>query len=93
MKTRVLHYAAGGDALVGAPKNEGTHNGKQLGGFLVVKNQGQEKFGKKAHVERIDGICFVAEFPSRNSAFDKEHLAADEAEARNLRAAMQERIA
>ena len=93
MKTRVLHYATGRDDKIVATYKEVTFIGKHVGWYVDAKDERHENWDNIAIVERIDGICFVAEFLSRNSAFDKEHLAAVAAEARNLRAAMQERIA
>ena len=93
MKAKVLHYAADRDDKIVATYKEVTVIGKHVGWYVEDKDEKHEGRDNIAIVERVDGICFVAEFLSRNAAFDKEHLAAVEAEARNLRAAMQERIA
>ena len=93
MKAKVLHYAADRDDKIVATYKEVTFIGKHIGWYVEDKDERYERWDNIAIVERIDGICFVAEFLSRNAAFDKEHLAAVAAEARNLRAAMQERIA
>lgn len=93
MKAKVLHYAADRDDKIVATYKEVTFIGKHVGWYVEDKDEKHEGRDTIAIVERVDGICFVAEFLSRNAAFDKEHLAAVEAEARNLRAAMQKRIA
>jgi len=93
MKTKVLHCAAGRDDRIVATCKEVTFIDRQVGWYVENKDEQHEAWDNIAIVERIDGVCFVAEFLSRNAAFDKEHLAAVGAEARNLRAAMQERIA
>ena len=93
MKTKVLHYAARRKERIIAAYKDVTFINKYVGWYVAAKDERHENWDNIAIVERIDGICFVAEFLSRNAAFDKEHLAAVEAEARNLRAAMQERIA
>lgn len=92
MKTRVLHYATGCDDQIVATYKDVTFINRYVGWYVDAKNERHEGWDNIAIVERVDGICFVAEFLSRNAAFDKEHLAAVAAEARNLRAAMQERI-
>ena len=93
MKAKVLHYAAGRDNRVVATYKDVTFIDKYVGWYVEEKDDRHENRDNIAIVERIDGVCFVAEHLSRNAAFDKEHLAAVGAEARNLRAAMQERIA
>ncbi len=93
MKAKVLHYAADRDDLIVATYKEVTFIGKHVGWYVEDKDEKHEGRDNIAIVERVDGICFVAEFLSRNAAFDKEHLAAVEDETRNLRAAMQKRIA
>ena len=93
MKAKVLHYAADRDDKIVATYKEVTFIGKHVGWYVEDKDEKHEGRDNIAIVERVDGICFVAEFLSRNAAFDKEHLAAVEDEARNLRAAMQKRIA
>lgn len=93
MKTKVLHYAAGRDDRIVATYKNVTFIDRQVGWYVECKDEQHEAWDNIAIVERVDGICFVAEHLSRNAAFDKEHLAAVAAEARNLRAAMQERIA
>lgn len=93
MKTRVLHYATGRDDKVIATYKDVTFINRYVGWYVDAKDERHENWDNIAIVERVDGICFVAEFLSRNAAFDKQHLAAVAAEARNLRAAMQVRIA
>lgn len=93
MKTKVLHYATRRKGRIVAVYKDVTFINKYVGWYVHARDKDHPRLDKIAIVERIDGICFVAEFLSRNVAFDKEHLAAVEAEARNLRAAMQERIA
>lgn len=93
MKTRVLHYAAGRDDQIVAAYKDVTVINRYIGWYVDAKDERHENRDNIAIVERVDGICFVAEFLSRNAAFDKVHLAAVTSEARNLRAAMQERIA
>ncbi len=93
MKAKVLHYAADRDDKIVATYKEVTFIGKHVSWYVEDKDEKHEGRDNIAIVERVDGICFVAEFLSRNAAFDKEHLAAVEDEARNLRAAMQKRIA
>lgn len=93
MKTKVLHYAAGRDDRIVATYKDVTFIDRHVGWYVEEKDERCDKWDNIAIVERIDGVCFVAEFLSRNAVFDKEHLAAVGAEARNLRAAMQERIA
>lgn len=93
MKTKVLHYAARRKERIIAAYKDVTFINKYVGWYVDAKDKRHKNWDNIAIGERIDGICFVAEFLARNAAFDKEHLAAVEAEARNLRAAMQERIA
>ena len=93
MKTKVLHYAAGRDDRIVATYKDVTFLDKYVGWYVEKKDELHERLDNIALVERIEGVCFVAEYLSRNAAFDKEHLAAVRAEARNLWAAMQERIA
>lgn len=93
MKTRVLHYAAGRDDRIVATCKDVTFIDRQVGWYVENKDEQHQAWDNIAIVERVDGVCFVAEFLSRNAAFNKEHLAAVAAEARNLRAAMQQRIA
>ena len=93
MKTKVLHYAAGRDDRIVATYKDVTFIDRQVGWYVEARDERHERWDDIAIIERIDGVCFVAEFLSRNAAFDREHLAAVAAEARNLRAAMQERIA
>ncbi|WP_288865886.1 hypothetical protein [uncultured Alistipes sp.] len=93
MKTRVLHYATERDDKVIATYKDVTFINRYVGWCVDAKDERHENRDNIAIVERVDGICFVAEYLSRNAAFNKEHLAAVRAEARNLRAAMQERIA
>ena len=93
MKLRVLHYATGRDDKVIATNKDVTFINRYVGWYVDAKDERHENRDNIAIVERVDGICFVAEFLSRNAAFDKEHLAAVATEALNLRAAMQERIA
>ncbi len=93
MKLRVLHYATGRDDKVIATYKDVTFINRHVGWYVDAKDERHENRDNIAIVERVDGICFVAEFLSRNAAFDKEHLAAVATEALNLRAAMQERIA
>lgn len=90
MKTRVLHYATGRDDQIVATYKDVTFINRYVGWYVDAQDERHEGRDNISIVERVDGICFVAEFLSRNAAFDKEHLAA---KARNLRAAMQERIA
>ncbi len=93
MKTKVLHYAAGRDDRIVATYKDVTFIDRQIGWYVDAKDERHDEWDNIAIVERVDGICFVAKYLSRNAAFDKEHLAAVAAEARNLRAAMQGRIA
>lgn len=93
MNAKVLHYAVGRDDKIVAAYKDVTFINGYVGWYVEDKDEKHEGRDNIAIVERVDGICFVAEFLSRNAVFDKEHLAAVEAEARNLRAAMQERIA
>lgn len=93
MNAKVLHYAAGRDDKIVASYKDVTFINRHIGWYVDAKDGQHENWDNIAIVERIDGIYFVVEFLSRNAAFGKEHLAAVEAEARNLRAAMQERIA
>lgn len=93
MKTRVLHYATGRDDQIVATYKDVTFINRHVGWYVEDKDEKHEGRDNIAIVERVDGICFVAEFLSRNAVFDKEHLAAAAAEACNLRAAMQVRIA
>ena len=93
MKTKVLHYAAGRDDKIVATYKDVTFISRYVGWYVAAKDERHEAWDNIAIVERIDGVCFAAEFLSRNAAFDKEHLAAATTEAQNLRAAMQGRIA
>ncbi len=93
MKTKVLHYAAGRDDRIVATYKDVTFIDRQIGWYVDAKDERHDEWDNIAIVERVDGICFVAKYLSRNAAFDKEHLAAVAGEAHNLRAAMQKRIA
>ncbi len=92
MKTRVLHYATERDDQIVAAYKDVTFINRYVGWYVDAKDERHENWDNIAIVERVDGICFVAEFLSGNAAFDKQHLAAVAVEARNLRAAMQVRI-
>lgn len=93
MRTKVLHYAAGRDDKIVATLKEVTFISKYIGRYVDAKDERHENLDNIAIVERVEDVCFVVEFLSRSAAFDKEHLAAVEAEACDLQTAMQERIA
>ena len=93
MQVKLLRQAAGRDDRIVAAYEDVTFLNEHVGWYPIIKDRFRKANDIVVVVLRVGDVCFEAGSMFRRGMLRKEYIEARTAEARNLRAAVQRRMA